>query len=233
MMSLLRGEEIAPRLALLPLLANLSRPDPSTGHAAVAPHRPVRLRRRRHSALNKPPHGPWGVTYRRSLLGSHKASQAPFKSQKSAPPLRKARPKVRSATAPCLSRPQLTTHTSPRHPVPEVTDHDVFSVDVDDVPAGALPSCSVPVWVDPDGLRFDFCCKDALQAGQRGRRGHTQKSTQVLRSFIAAEKLELLGPATASSATNRKTAEFHFRAFHKACELTYFQSVKASKTAPR
>jgi hypothetical protein len=138
-----------------------------------------------HSAPKKTPHGPWGVTCRRSLLGSHEASLAPFKSQLSAPPLRKARPKVRSATTPCLSRPQLTTRSSPRHPVREVTDHDEFSVDVDDVPACAPPGCSVPVWVDPDGVRFVFCCKTHCRLG---REAAEAKRRRVLKSLEASSR---------------------------------------------
>jgi integrase len=51
---------------------------------------------------------------------------------------------------------------------------------------------------------------------------------QDLRSFIASEKRELFGPTSTSSTSNHKTAENHFRAFHKLCELPYFQSDKES-----
>jgi integrase len=57
---------------------------------------------------------------------------------------------------------------------------------------------------------------------------YANAGAQDLRSFIAAEKLELFGPATPSSASNHKTAENHFRAYHKACELVYFQTDKES-----
>jgi integrase len=51
---------------------------------------------------------------------------------------------------------------------------------------------------------------------------------QDLRSFIAVEKLKLFGPSTPSSASNHKTAENHFRAYHRRLELPYFQSDKDS-----
>jgi integrase len=57
---------------------------------------------------------------------------------------------------------------------------------------------------------------------------YSNAGAQDLRTFIAAEKHELFGPVTSSSASNHKTAENHFRAYHEACELKYFQTDKES-----
>jgi hypothetical protein len=60
----------------------------------------------------------------------------------------------------------------------EDMDEDDFGDDVDDVPACALPDCSVPVWVASDGLRYDFCCKAHCKLGREAAEAKRRKSSQ-------------------------------------------------------
>jgi hypothetical protein len=46
------------------------------------------------------------------------------------------------------------------------------------VPACALQGCSVPVWVAPDGVLYDFCCKAHCRLGREAAEAKRRQSSQ-------------------------------------------------------